>query len=212
VEEVVTVGIRKMSGELGSFIVPSDGLQDAFLTEAFFEGDHSGFFAVVESGERHPVGHVPERQGYVLFDFSDQTVASYQTAASLTFIGRYGIEDLFDKRPRDASAVARSFTHRECMGDGNGKQSVGPFDGSEREKICGYSNVHERFSTYFFEIPGWRIEQGILSPIACRATFKALDGKVMLSADERFAWESRISAAEAGWRNIEAVATRKEGD
>ncbi|MNU33121.1 hypothetical protein D3C71_216790 [compost metagenome] len=197
-EEVVAVGIREYSGELSCFIVPADGLHRAFLTAAFFGGDHAGFRSFLAAGTPSPKGHVPVGRGYVLLDFHDQRIVSFQTAASFDSLPRLVLEDIYESSHEDGAAVASAITHRDCMGDGRGKVAVGPFDGSEREAICGYANVHERFSTYYFEIPGWTLHQGILSPDAMRSAFNALDGDSILSEEERDEWTRGIASSENG--------------
>jgi hypothetical protein len=199
VEEVVAVGVREFSGELSCFIVPSDGLQRAFLTAAFFGGDHAGFRSFLAVGTPSSKGHVPVGKGYVLLDFHDQRIVSFQTAASFDSLPRLVLEDIYESSHEDGVAVASAITHRHCMGDGRGKVAVAPFDGREREAICGYANVHERFSTYYFEIPGWKLHQEVLSPDAMRSAFNALDGDSILSDEERGEWTRGIAACEEGW-------------
>lgn len=198
-EEVVAVGIREYSGELSCYIVPAGGLQRAFLTATFFGGDHAGFRSFLAVGASSPIGHVPVGRGYVLLDFHDQRIVSFQTAASFDSLPRQVLEDIYESSREDGAAIASAITHRDCMGDGRGKVAVGPFDGSEREIICGYANVHERFSTYYFQIPGWKLHQEVVSPDAMRSAFKALDGDSILSAEERGEWTRGIAACEEGF-------------
>lgn len=195
-EEVVAVGIREYSGELFCFIVPAEGLRRAFLTSAFFGGDHADFRSFLAAGTPSPTGHVPVGRGYVFLDFHDQRIVSFQTAASFDSLPRLVLEDIYERSQEDGAAVANAITHRDCMGDGRGKVAVGPFDGTGREAICGYANVHERFSTYYFEIPGWTVRQGVLSPDAMRSAFNTLDGDSILTEGEREVWKRGIAALE----------------
>jgi hypothetical protein len=194
-----------MSGELSSHIVPASGLRRAFLTSAFFGGDHSGFRSFLSAGKPSPQGHVPVGLGYVYLDFFDQRIVGYQTAASFDSLPRSVLSDIYEESHADGAAIAQAITHRDCMGDGRGKVAVGPFDGSECEKICGYANVHERFSTYHFDIPGWSVHQGVLSPEAMRTTFNLLDGDAITSDDERDEWRRCIAACEDGWARLAAA-------
>jgi hypothetical protein len=163
------------------------------------DGDYAGFHSFLSAGKVSPQGHVPVGLGYVLLDFNGKKIVSYQTAASFESLPRSLLKDIYDSSQEDGAAVARAITHRECMAGGRGKLAVGPFDGSERERICGYANVHERFSTYDFAIPGWKVEQAVLTPEAMRATFDALDGESILSEAERAEWMRCIAAREDRW-------------
>ncbi|NTF17876.1 hypothetical protein G6L37_05635 [Agrobacterium rubi] len=203
--DMVSVGIRKKSEEASSHLLSVEGFQRSFLTHDFFEGDRQAFVSHVISHVSNPGGHVPTSTGYVLFDFTDLTIVSYQTAASVDSVPRRVLADICKDSPVDAAALIRSITHRDNSADGIGKRPIGPFDGSEMTRLCRYADVHERFSTFYFEIPGWRAHWGILSPDACRSTFAQLDARLSLTPDERTAWQRRIERASAGrslWNDL----------
>lgn len=199
--DTVAVGIRVEPGRASSFVADIKGFQRSFLTEAFFDGDHRDFLRHLSGFPHSPGGHVPIGAGYILFDFVDLTIVSYQAAVSLHSIPRSVLADMFEQDPASAAAVARAITHRENTADGLGRRAVGPYGGSERSELSGYSNVHERFSTFFFDIPGWRTHWGVLSPEACSGVFKQIEARIRLSDAERAAWERLVSGAEAA-RNM----------
>lgn len=208
--DTVAVGIRKESGEASSFVVDVEGFQRSFLTEAFFDGNHRDFLRYLSGFPQNTEGHVPIGAGYVLFDFVDLTIVSYQTAASFHSIPRSVLADMFEEDPRSAAALARTITHRENTADGIGRRAVDPYDGSERSELSGYSNVHERFSTFFFDIPGWRTHWGVLSPEACSGVFKQIEARIRLSDVEQAAWERLISGAEATRNMLGSFSMRPE--
>jgi len=197
----VAVGIREETGRTSCFVAAVKEFQRSFLTQAFFDGDHRDFLRRLSGLPHNPEGHAPIGAGYILFDFVDRAIVSYQAAVSFHSIPRSVLADMFEQDPMSAAAVARTITHRENTADGLGRRAVGPYGGSERSELSGYSNVHERFSTFFFDIPGWRTHWGVLSPEACSGVFKQIEARIRLSDAEQAAWERLLSGAEAA-RNM----------
>lgn len=195
--DIVAVGLRKGWGDTPCYLVSAEKLRRAFLSEAFLRADPRPILEVAYGGKQSPMGHVPTATGYVLFDFSDLTILSYQSAISFTSVPRSVFARMVEEDPASAAVVARLITHRENMGDDLGRHAVGPFNGTDCAAIAEPLSVYETFSTFFFRVPGWTIETGVLSADACREILARIEERVPLRDPEREAWESRIKAAEA---------------
>lgn len=188
--DAVAVAIREEPGNVSCHLVDRREFQRTFLTAEFFDGIHEGFLGSIRRSGNAAAPNVPTTVGYVLFDFTDKTIVSWQTAASVDSVPRSRLADIYEENAMNGAAIARAITHRNNMGEGD--RPAGPFNGDERDEICGYTNIHERFSTYHFTIPGWTCHVGLLTAQSCEEAFLKIESRIDLSDQERSAWVAQI--------------------